>query len=115
MAKIRLALDVPRSDLEGALRFDVAKDTLYLSIRARPGSRRERLSVGPSGELVLDVAAPPVDGKANARILRLIAHLFDVRPGICRIVRGASARTKQIAVAALPLAEALARADRLRG
>jgi uncharacterized protein YggU (UPF0235/DUF167 family) len=50
------------------------------------------------GELRVRVAAPPVDGAANAALLRLIARELDVATGAVRIAGGETARRKVLAV-----------------
>jgi uncharacterized protein YggU (UPF0235/DUF167 family) len=48
------------------------------------------------------VAAAPVDGAANDALIRLLARELDVPPSAVRIVRGATARSKVVAVEAPP-------------
>jgi hypothetical protein len=44
------------------------------------------------------VSAPPVDGKANAALCRLIADAAGVAPSRVRVVRGHTAREKVVRV-----------------
>ena len=44
------------------------------------------------------LAAPPVDGAANAELVRFLAERLDVPRSAVAIVRGASARRKTVAV-----------------
>jgi uncharacterized protein YggU (UPF0235/DUF167 family) len=44
------------------------------------------------------VAAPPVDGAANASLIRLLARELGVPAGAVRLVGGDTARSKRIAV-----------------
>jgi uncharacterized protein YggU (UPF0235/DUF167 family) len=48
--------------------------------------------------LVARVAAPPVDGKANAAVCALIAESYGVPKSRVSVVRGASARDKVVRV-----------------
>jgi uncharacterized protein YggU (UPF0235/DUF167 family) len=50
------------------------------------------------GELRARVAARPADGAANDALLRLIARELGVAPGAVRLVTGATARRKVVAV-----------------
>lgn len=50
------------------------------------------------GELRARVAAPPVDGAANASLVHLIADELDVAPSLVRVVTGSTGRRKTLAV-----------------
>jgi uncharacterized protein len=48
--------------------------------------------------VIVRVTAPPVDGKANEAVCRLIAEAVDVAPSRVRVVRGRSSRDKTLEV-----------------
>jgi hypothetical protein len=50
----------------------------------------------------LDLAAPPVDGKANEECVRFFAELAKVPRSRVRIVLGATSRTKVIEIEGVP-------------
>ena len=54
--------------------------------------------VGEDGALRVRVAAPPVDSAANDALCRLLARELDVARAGIRIVTGATARRKVVAV-----------------
>lgn len=90
-----------------------ARDGAILNFRVSPGARRTSIE-GPYGDdaLRLRVAAPPVDGKANAEAERYVAELLGVASSHASVVRGASSRSKSILVrgtAAEEVRERLAR------
>ena len=74
-------------------------DGIRLDLRISPGARRSSIE-GPYGEsaLKLKVAAPPVDGKANAEAERFLAELLDIPRSNVTVVRGASSRDKVVLV-----------------
>jgi uncharacterized protein (TIGR00251 family) len=75
-------------------------DGWSLTIRVQPGARRSEV-VGPHGDaLRVRVAGPPVDGKANAELVRFLADHLGVPRGAVTIVRGHTGRTKVVHVAA---------------
>lgn len=96
--------------------------TVVLRVRVQPGAGR-RAVVGRHGRsLKVRVAAPPLEGRANAECLALVAELLDVAPGRVELVGGERARDKRVAVRGvdlaqlrLRLAEALAAASAPRG
>jgi uncharacterized protein len=50
------------------------------------------------GKVVIRVTAPPVDGKANDALCRLIAKKAGVAPSKVSVVRGHTAREKVVRV-----------------
>lgn len=67
--------------------------------RVQPRAKRSKVA-GRYGEaLKLQVAAPPVDGAANAAVIALVADAFSVPGRSVRIVAGHSGRTKIVEIA----------------
>ena len=77
-----------------------------LTVRLQPRAHRDEVVGERDGVVVIRVTAPPVDGKANAALCRLIAKRAGVAPSRVEIVRGHTAREKVIRVEGLD-AEAL--------
>ena len=85
-----------------------------IAVRLRPGGRGDALLGVEDGVLRARVSAPPLDGRANKALCKLIAARVGVRPSRVDVVRGAKSRDKLIAVAGLgseELARRLAEAD----
>jgi uncharacterized protein len=70
-----------------------------LAVRVQPRSRSNEIAGERAGALIVKVTAPPVDGKANDAVRRLIAKRLRVPAGRVSIVRGASSRDKLVEVA----------------
>ena len=83
---------------------------MRLALRVQPGAKRsallERLA---SGEWKVAVAAPPLEGRANAAVIELLSELLDVPRRRLELVRGASSRRKSIEVEGLSETEVEAR------
>lgn len=74
-------------------------DGVLVRLRVSRGARRTAIGGFYGGEaLKLRVAAPPVDGRANAEVERYVAGLVGVAPSEARVVRGLSARDKTVFV-----------------
>jgi hypothetical protein len=72
-----------------------------LTVKVHPRARRTALA-GRLGEAwKLDLAAPPVDGKANDECIRFFAELAGVPRANVRIVTGATGRLKAIEIEGL--------------
>lgn len=67
-----------------------------ITVKVHPRARRTRLA-GRLGEAwKLELAAPPVEGKANEACVRFFAELAGVPRARVRIVTGAASRTKVV-------------------
>jgi len=69
-----------------------------ITVRVRPRAKRTRIAGKLGDEYKLDLAAPPVDGKANHACIRFLAELADVPSSRVRIVVGLTNRTKVIEI-----------------
>jgi uncharacterized protein len=64
----------------------------------QPRARRDEVVGERDGSVVIRVTAPPVDGKANDALCRMIARAAGVAPSKVTVVRGHSARDKVVRV-----------------
>jgi len=69
-----------------------------LSVRLQPRARRDEIVGERGGAVVIRVTAPPVDGKANEALCRLIARAAGVPPSRVSVVRGHTSRDKLVRV-----------------
>jgi uncharacterized protein (TIGR00251 family) len=69
-----------------------------LNVRLQPRARKDEIVGEREGRVVIRVTAPPVDGKANDALTRLIANKANVAPWRVTVVRGHTARNKTIRV-----------------
>lgn len=77
-----------------------------LRLAAAPGSRRTGADGLHDGCLRVRLVAPAVDGKANDALLDWLASELRLPRRALRLLRGQTARRKQVAVAAPPAAVA---------
>ncbi|MGA2270190.1 MAG: DUF167 domain-containing protein [Bryobacteraceae bacterium] len=69
-----------------------------LTVKVHPRARRSAVT-GRLGEAwKLDLAAPPVEGKANEECVRFLAELAGVPRARVRIVTGLTSRTKVVEI-----------------
>jgi uncharacterized protein len=69
-----------------------------LSVKAKPGARRDALTAQPDGTWLAEVTARPVDGQANEAVIALIARHFGVRRAQVRLKSGAASRHKRVEI-----------------
>lgn len=69
-----------------------------LQVKVKPNSREALLEQQADGTWLARVKAPPVDGKANAAVIELIAAHFGVRKAQVSIKSGVSGRLKFVQI-----------------
>ena len=72
---------------------------IRITVRLQPrASRDELLGWNEEGTLRVRVMAPPVDGAANAALLRLLARRLGVAKSKVSLISGATARNKIVEI-----------------
>jgi uncharacterized protein (TIGR00251 family) len=79
-----------------------------LQVRLRPRGRGDALLGVVDGVLQARVSAPPVDGRANRALCKLIAKSVGVAPSKVSVVRGERSRDKLVLVEGVEESELLA-------
>lgn len=83
------------------------EDEVVLRVHVQPGTGRSAL-VGKHGDAVkARVAAPPVEGRANAALLALLAHDLGVKEDQLSLVSGESSRSKRVRITGIEPDEVL--------
>jgi uncharacterized protein len=78
-----------------------------LPVRLTPRGGRDVIAgVRDDGVLLVRVAAPPVDGRANDALCRVLAKALGVAPSRVSVVRGQTSRDKVVRVDGLEAADA---------
>ena len=70
-------------------------------VRLQPRARRDEIVGERAGALLVRVTAPPLEGRANDALCRLLAKAAGVAPGRATVINGASARDKVVRLAGL--------------
>jgi len=78
-------------------------------LRVQPRASRNQLVVHGPDRLVLRLTAPPVEGAANAACCAFLAGQLDLPRSRIAILRGESARWKQVRIRNANSADVLAR------
>ena len=73
---------------------------LVLTLHVQPGAKRTEVAGSHGEALKVKLAAPPVDGKANAELLRFLADAFGVPLRNATLLRGETARAKVVRIEA---------------
>jgi uncharacterized protein YggU (UPF0235/DUF167 family) len=86
-------------------RAESAPNAARLTVRLRPRGHSDELLAFRDGVLLARVTAPPVDGRANKALCRLVADAAGVAPSRAKVVRGLRSREKVVEVEGLAPAE----------
>jgi uncharacterized protein len=84
---------------------------LRIRVRVKPRASKSRILPVRDGILEIALAAPPVDGEANAELIRTLATTLGCGKSAIEIVTGAGSRSKLVAIVGLTLEELLAKLD----
>ena len=88
--------DVPWRREEG----EGGAHALVLTLHVQPGAKRTEVAGLHGGALKIRLAAPPVEGRANAVLLHYLADAFGVPQRAVTLVRGETSRQKTVRIVA---------------
>jgi uncharacterized protein (TIGR00251 family) len=77
-----------------------------LHVRVVPGAKKSQLAGEESGRLKVRIQAPPVEGKANRELLRLLARELGLKKNRIALISGEHSRDKELLLKNMSLAEA---------
>jgi uncharacterized protein (TIGR00251 family) len=86
-----------------------APEGTVVEVRVVPRAAKSRLSGVRGGALLVHLAAPPVDGAANAALLTMLSDVLGVPRRAVTVIRGDAARRKAVLVTGLSPADVHAR------
>lgn len=69
-----------------------------LLVKAKPNSRVASLTQQEDGTWLAQLKSPPVDGKANAELIALVARQFGCRKAQVTIKTGGGSRLKRVEI-----------------
>ena len=93
--------------------FTTDGNTITFWLRIKPHSSRQRLVRNSSGELCLQLTAPPAEGRANEAAMDFLADALRVPRSSVEIVTGMKSRRKLFRITASSVQETIARFEAL--
>ena len=67
-------------------------------VKVKPNSKQQKIEELADGSLIVYLKSPPVDGKANEELIKLLAKKFVVSKSSIRIKSGTTSRQKVIEI-----------------
>jgi uncharacterized protein (TIGR00251 family) len=80
------------------MRLVKTEETITFEVRVIPRSSKSEVVGLVNGILKIRLTSPPVDGAANAELVRLLAKTFSVAKRDVAILSGETSRNKKIAI-----------------
>ena len=71
---------------------------IIFTVRVVPRASKSEIVGELDGALKVRIASPPVDGAANAELIKLLAKDFDVAKSDVEIITGQTSKNKQIKI-----------------
>jgi len=71
---------------------------MHKKVKVKPNSKQQKIEEQPDGSLTVHLKSPPVDGKANEELIKLLSEKFDVAKSHIRIKSGLSSRQKLVEI-----------------
>lgn len=80
------------------MNFTAKNGAILFDVRVVPRSSKSEI-VGPhDGALKVKLASPPVDGAANAELIKILAKSFGVAKSDVEIINGETSKNKRIKI-----------------
>ena len=67
-------------------------------VKVKPNSQQQKIEELADGSLIVHLKSPPIDGKANEELIKLLAKKFDVPKSSITIKSGVTSRKKLITI-----------------
>ncbi|MDZ7957601.1 MAG: DUF167 domain-containing protein [Aulosira sp. DedQUE10] len=67
-------------------------------VKVKPNSKQQKIEEQTDGSLSVHLKSPPVDGKANEELIKLLAEKFNIPKSHIRIKLGATSRAKLVEI-----------------
>jgi len=80
-----------------------------LAVHAQPGAKRDAVVGEYDGKLKIALTAPPVDGKANEKLLRFLGEKTGLAKSSLELIAGDTSRAKRILFKGLSASELASR------
>lgn len=71
---------------------------MKIIVKTKPGSKNDKIEKIDESNYIIYVKEPPIDGRANAALIKLLAKYFDISPSLIEIISGFMARVKVIEI-----------------
>jgi len=71
---------------------------MKIIVKTKPGAKDDKIEKVDESNYIISVKEPPINGRANAALIKLLANYFDISPSLIEIISGFMARIKVIEI-----------------
>jgi len=68
---------------------------VIVSVKVRPNVRKERIELGNETTLIVSIMDPPVDGRANKKLIEVLSAFFGISKSHIEIEKGEKSKIKK--------------------
>ncbi len=79
--------------------------SISFTVRVVPRASKSRIVGEHDGALKIQLVSPPVDGAANAELVKLLSKQFSVPKSDIEIISGQTSKTKMVRIAGITTAD----------
>ena len=83
---------------EALIKFEARGEAVFFGVRVVPRASKSEIVGEIDGSLKVRLCAPPVDGAANAELIKLLAQALGVARSNVGIISGQTSKTKRIQI-----------------
>ncbi len=80
------------------IQFTEKDGALIFNVNVVPRASKSEIVGEHDGALKVRIASPPIDGAANAELIKVLAKRFNVPKSAVKILGGQTSKTKQIKI-----------------
>lgn len=77
---------------------ELEEGVLEIGLLVKPGSKKEKIYVGPEGEVIVAISKRPVQGQANQAVVKSLGKKLGLAPSYLEIKSGAKSKIKVLRV-----------------
>lgn len=71
---------------------------MKIIVKTKPGAKIDKVEKIDEANFLVYIKEPPINGRANAALVKLLATHFDISPSLVEIISGYMARVKVIEI-----------------
>ena len=71
---------------------------MQISVKVKPNSKEQKIIEEVDGSLTIRLISPPVDGKANEELIKVLSKKYHIPKSYIRIKSGISSRQKLVEI-----------------